>query len=177
MARRGGPATRQGKARSSVNALTHAITSNDPVIPEYEDQGEYDAHLQGFIQYFQPEGAVESFLVERYASVFWRLRRIARHEVHRTIENILSVPDHLALTANYLSGTKEYIEPDPDVVAARAHNTVLPTAADMERIARYESHLTRQVIQTLRQLLVLQARRTGKPPYLGPVDFRGPATA
>jgi hypothetical protein len=41
---------------------------------------------------------------------------------------------------------------------------LLPSGEVLERIIRYESHLHRQFIQTLRELEALQARRNGQRP-------------
>ena len=183
MAKRGGgPKTPAGKARSSRNALRHCLTSNAPVIPEMESDEEYQRHVGGFMADFAPEGYVEEFYVERLASLLWRLRRVTRHEVAAIMQNILSVPNHMYTVANlYADRSKGFIDPDPEEVEARQHNTVLPTASEMHKVAQYEAHVQRQVVQTLRQLLVLQARRRGDPMYFprfaltGSADTRDPA--
>ena len=169
----GGPKTRAGKARASANARTHCITSNDPVIPHIESQEEWDSHLQGFIEYFAPVGAVEAFLVERYANLLWRTRRITRHEISSIMQRMIAIPEDMLIAANYLTprASEGVILPDEDEVFARQHNTVLPST--IRTITRYEAHLQRQMLQTLRQLLALQARRRGDPPYASPVDVKG----
>ena len=51
---------------------------------------------------------------------------------------------------------------------------LLPSGDPMERIIRYEGHLHRQLIQTIRELEATQARRKGdRPPALTRFDVSG----
>ena len=52
----------------------------------------------------------------------------------------------------------------------RAH--ILPDRADLEKVARYEAHLSRQMYQALHELEALQARRVGKGAPLARVDVQ-----
>jgi len=51
-------------------------------------------------------------------------------------------------------------------------NRILPGERDLQKIARYEAHLSRQMYQALHELEALQARRGGKAAPLARVDVR-----
>jgi hypothetical protein len=69
-----GPRTREGKARSSRNALRHGLTA-ETVVEALEDARDYRAFEAGILSEYSPQGAVERELVLRLASLLWRLRR------------------------------------------------------------------------------------------------------
>ena len=75
-----GPRTNEGKAKSSQNALKHGLPARHALLAG-EDPVEYRRLRQGLVAEFSPQSALESELVERVASMLWRLRRIARYEV------------------------------------------------------------------------------------------------
>lgn len=70
-----GPATAEGKVRSSRNALRHGLTAKNPLLPE-EDPEEYKQHCQSFFQRFAWREECERELIQRMADTEWRLRRI-----------------------------------------------------------------------------------------------------
>jgi hypothetical protein len=49
---------------------------------------------------------------------------------------------------------------------------VLPDQADLQRISRYEAHLSRQMYQALHELEALQTRRGGKAAPLARLDVQ-----
>jgi hypothetical protein len=69
-----GPRTPDGKARSSLNALTHGLTAAQILIPS-ESADEFEAHAASFRDRFAPVDSVESFLVDQMIVAVWRLRR------------------------------------------------------------------------------------------------------
>jgi hypothetical protein len=62
------------------NALKHGLTAEKLVVLPYEDPVEYEELVERFFAEFQPETAVEEFLVEQMATSIWRLRRIRKAE-------------------------------------------------------------------------------------------------
>jgi len=58
-----------------------------------------------------------------------------------------------------------------DLLAAR-RDRILPKEADLQKIARYEAHLGRQMYQALHELEALQARRRGRAAPLARVDVQ-----
>jgi hypothetical protein len=55
---------------------------------------------------------------------------------------------------------------------AERRDRILPDRADLEKISRYEAHLSRQMYQALHELEALQARRDGKGAPLARLDVQ-----
>jgi hypothetical protein len=81
------PRTAQGKKRSKLNALKHGLFSK-AVLLEKESQTEYSSLLNGLLDDLQPEGKLESVLVENLAALLWRKRRLLQAENADVSENI-----------------------------------------------------------------------------------------
>jgi hypothetical protein len=90
-----GPRTAAGKQRSSMNALTHGLTSRSPVLPS-EDRAAYDAHRRGFFEEYQPATPTETHLTQELADTAWRLNRIPSLEA-ALLERVDIVDAHRAL--------------------------------------------------------------------------------
>jgi hypothetical protein len=75
-----GPRTEAGKKNSSQNALRHGLTGETVVLPT-EDADAYHAHLQSFLDQYQPQNPTELHLATTLAETSWRLRRVASLEV------------------------------------------------------------------------------------------------
>jgi hypothetical protein len=82
-----GPRTAQGKKRSKLNALKDGLFSKD-VLLEGESRTEYASLLNGLRDDLQPQGKLESVLVENLAALFWRKRRFFQSEIANISENI-----------------------------------------------------------------------------------------
>jgi hypothetical protein len=74
-----GPRTAAGKQRSSMNAVTHGLTSRSPVLAT-EDKAEYQLHCRQFLDEYQPATATETQLTQELADTAWRLNRIPHLE-------------------------------------------------------------------------------------------------
>jgi hypothetical protein len=70
-----GPRSAAGKQRSSLNALTHGLTSQSPVLAS-EDLAAYQRHCRQFLDEYQPATPTESQLTHELADTAWRLNRI-----------------------------------------------------------------------------------------------------
>ena len=70
-----GPRTPGGKQRSSLNALTHGLTSRAPVLAT-EDPAAYQCHCRQFFNEYQPATPTETQLTQEIADTAWRLNRI-----------------------------------------------------------------------------------------------------
>jgi hypothetical protein len=73
-----GPRTPQGKARSSINRLSHGCRSAQTVLP-CEDPAEFEATIEGWLEEYDPPNAVADLLVHETALAHWLLRRARRH--------------------------------------------------------------------------------------------------
>lgn len=125
-----GPRTAVGKAISSRNALRHGLFSALAVIPGVESAQEWDDFLLAYVRALMPDDAVERTLADRAALLTWRLQRLAHYDT---------------------------------AAAARAEDAAGDAEQaldrDLDRIIRYEAHLTRQLQSTLERLAVLQKPR------------------
>src|ERR1700730_422711 len=103
-----GPATPEGRAKSSRNSLRHGLSAKSVVLPA-ESHEQFQLLLDAHIQQFQPANDVEMELVEAMAVSRWRLRRIwaietslLDHELQRRAEDMddefteMSAEDRLA---------------------------------------------------------------------------------
>ena len=69
-----GPRTPEGKKRSALNAISHGLFSENPLL-RGEDPAAYAAHCQAYTTDFQPQGVIEETYVATIASTQWRLNR------------------------------------------------------------------------------------------------------
>ena len=70
-----GPATPEGKAKVSHNALKTGLTGRTVLLPT-DDVAAYQAHLERTFQHFAPETDEEKRLTHSLADTLWRLDRI-----------------------------------------------------------------------------------------------------
>ena len=143
--RRTGPNSGAGKARVSVNAITHGISSVRPVVPG-ESNNEWETHRRAIVEALAPVGPLETALAERAASIVWRLRRVTTYE-----EAAIAERQHLP--------------------AASAR--VLPHPLDIDKVITYETHLSRQFFHASYELESRQAARSGQRAPLIRLDIHG----
>jgi hypothetical protein len=74
-----GPRTSSGKARSSMNAVTHGLFSKHLLI-EGEKADDYLALIEDLLITLHPVGGLEHTLVERIAVNMWRQKRLIQAE-------------------------------------------------------------------------------------------------
>lgn len=160
--RSGGPRTLEGKARSSRNAVKHGLCAEDPVIPGVEVQEYWEAHRQRIVESLEVENAMEQALANRIASLLWRLERVIQYEIAMVNDRRESIPDDVVSWAQieYISTKRR---PEKQEIRDRAIKMaairILPDSNELMKIRRYESHLHRMLLQTMRQLDMIQARR------------------
>ncbi len=70
-----GPKTEEGKAKSSMNALKHGLTSQRVWLNEEEKKDFHEFRL-GLVDELEPWGSLETQFVCRIAAQMWRLARI-----------------------------------------------------------------------------------------------------
>lgn len=140
-----GPNTAEGKLASSRNALSHGLTTADPLLP-FEDPAEYSLHHQAWTEYYRPRNPVARALVIELADLEWRLRRVPAFEA-----NLLAVecrkltsgdPDLKPLVKN--------LQSESEVLAVAftrlVENKVLPNLLNQEaRIARRADKIRRRL--------------------------------
>jgi hypothetical protein len=58
-------------------------------------------------------------------------------------------------------------------VERKRHEQLLPPSKTLEKVARYEAHLSRELHWALHELEAMQARRQGQPAPLARVEVHG----
>jgi hypothetical protein len=139
-----GPKTPQGKARLRHNATRFGVHTTDPVIPGIERLEDWKAHREGIVASLAPVGYLETELAGRMALILWRLNRIITYE-----------------QAEYARANKGH------------EDFHLPIGNELDKIMRYEAHLSRQLYQAKHELEVLQKQRRGEATPLARVDLHG----
>jgi hypothetical protein len=74
-----GPRTPAGKKAVRHNALKHGLLAQAVVLRD-EDEAEFEQFASSLFDELEPEGELESLLVDRIAACAWRLRRLLRIE-------------------------------------------------------------------------------------------------
>ncbi len=130
-----GPRTESGKQRSSLNALTHGLSSQSAVLPS-EDPAAYQLHCRQFHDEYQPKTPTEIQLVRELADTSWRLNRIP------------------LLEADLLTRASDH---------RRGHDPIAYNILDAHRalatLGLHGQRLSRQFHNTLDQLRVIQSDR------------------
>jgi len=75
-----GAKTPEGKATSSLNAVTTALTGRTVLLPT-DDAAAYQQHVRGYEKELRPVGQRECDLVQSIADASWRLQRIPALEL------------------------------------------------------------------------------------------------
>ena len=137
----------KGCTESRFNAMRHGLTAMSILVPG-ETQKEFDTHLDGYIQRFQPVDNVEHDLVQTMAMARWRLRRVP------VIESAMLINDIQHGFGNY----KEFTEDSQRVAYAfdRCNQA-------LSLLTRYEGTLNRTFERALKQLQELQKARLVAP--------------
>ena len=111
-----------------------------------ERRDDWTAHCRAVVEALAPIGPVELALAERVASALWRLHRVTEYE-------------EAAIAERH----------DLESLSAR----LLPSPFDIDKIIRYEAHLSRQLYQALHELESMRAERCGHSAPLVRVDVHG----
>ncbi|HYI96084.1 MAG TPA: hypothetical protein VEX68_21250 [Bryobacteraceae bacterium] len=156
-----GPATPEGKAKSSRNRMRHNLTSGHIVLLSNEDPKVFIQHSYGYLDRFAPADYVERDLVNQMIAASWRLARISAIECSLTeIEMDLQTEIHEKVF--------EYLD-------AHARQTVSLFAnpdkeATCRMLQRYQAAASRAYARAFRMLKELQGDRFGRLPLAPPVS-------
>lgn len=113
-----GPSTEEGKRRSSLNAMTHGIFAQIPILPG-EDRELFNAIADGINQTYKPRDAMEVILVERITVASFRQIRLREAEAahikinmseERLLDSVnvdLQIPFLERFTFDHLSAERE----------------------------------------------------------------------
>ena len=148
------PKTRLSPA---FNALRHGILSTNPVLPEIEDEADWEAHLAGQIAALKPMDDLERVLTHRIALTLWRLNRLIGFERHALRPSDQYMRELTALQRG-LKGASIQLD------------RTFPSGS-IEKVERYEAHLHRMFLRDLHELEAAQARRLGNPAPLARIEI------
>ena len=148
-----GPATPEGRAKSSRNSLRHGLSAKTVVLPA-ESREQFQLLLDAHIQQFHPANPVEMDLVEAMAVARWRLRRIwaietslLAHELERRAEDM----------------DEEFTEMSAEDRLAWVFQRVADNNQSLSLLARYEGNLNRAFDRAFKQLNLLKSQRQNEP--------------
>ena len=175
------PNTPEGKAIVARNAVRHGLYTAVTVCAGREAEGDWFAFHDATVEVLAPEGALESALASRAASLLWRLRRVPVAEAD-AIERAAALPaiKEGRRLAEESRLRRELGEDNfyAQGLAEPRHQAPLPPDtpddAVLAFILRTEAHLNRQLRHTLRELETLQQRRAGRAMRPVGVDVQGP---
>ena len=145
-----GPATPEGRAKSSQNRTSHGLTAKSIVLPG-ESNEEYQLLFAGYIEQFAPQGVVETELVETMAAARWRLRRLNQIET-----NLLST--ELVRRAEAIDA--EFNDMEDGDRLAWVFQKLADHGQTLALLVRYEATITRSYDRAFKQLRTLQSDRT-----------------
>lgn len=165
-----GPRTRNGKIKSSVNALRHGVYS-EKYIASTEDENTFRTFAASFIEEFEPQTASELELVDALIHTAWRRRRISTLISAHLNQAIVDLDrqDRRRQMAN-----QTQTEPQPEKTPESIADDAVPAQAPLESpetltirayahaakadpsLPRLESHETRLVAIYLRILSRLE---------------------
>jgi len=173
-----GPKTDRGKAAVRLNAVSHAVLSQTPVIPDVETEDDWQAHRSRMFDDLAPHGALEEALVERIALTLWQHQRLVRFQRAAVIRGTFSSLEAMSSAAVYgerTLGIPAEESLSDDQIERRIIECIVPRDEDLNKIMRYEAHLNRQLYQAMHELEALQARRKGGHAPLARLDITASA--
>jgi hypothetical protein len=164
-----GPRSLAGKARSRQNALKHGLTASQTMLPG-EDPAEFAGLRESLFNSLKPLNDLEFQLVERIASLSWRLRRVQAFEValmkwmaHCQAATYDAPIDPADLATVERRNDHDDIDDLEDSLRAGRAIEALLSADIPTKMTLYESRMQRQlsiVIKDLSELKLARAKRT-----------------
>jgi hypothetical protein len=87
----------------SLNAVSHSLSADTPVIPGVEFESDWTASREAWLRDLQPVGYVEKMLAERIALLHWRSLRVHRYERDAAAASAAAALQHLNTTQERLT--------------------------------------------------------------------------
>ena len=144
-----GPATAEGRGKSSLNAVKTALTGRTVLLTS-DDAAAYEAHLHAYIDDFHPVGARESDLVQSIADTAWRLKRIP------CLEAAIFAEGHIEFAAAFSDHAAEL---RPGMIEVQ---TFIKYEKQLRNLQLQESRLARRREKELAELRQLQQERRSR---------------
>jgi hypothetical protein len=154
-----GPSTPEGKARSSQNAVTHALTSAKWLIPTNEDPAGYTAMHDEYQREWQPSGPTERDLVRQMSHAQYTLIRLYYLEVGLLDLEMSRMAPDLATSEP---------PPDPPMRQTYAFESLAKSSNGLSLLNRYMARAERLYHRALHSLLALRKANPFPPPVEDP---------
>jgi len=152
-----GPVTPEGKERSSRNAWQHGLAAEKFTVMDEED-ADFEAYRQEFLDDLQPADALEGALAERVVSLNWRLRRAAWMEAGMIRADQWEA--HRRETEVESPGIwKTWEQPRLSVMGGVLKGSMSGPSCSYEVLGRYERRLERGFLEAVRELRALRKDR------------------
>ena len=152
-----GPVTPEGKERSSRNAWQHGLAAEKFTVMDEED-ADFEAYRQEFLDDLQPADALEGALAERVISLNWRLRRAAWMEAGMIRADQWEA--HRRETEVESPGIwKTWEQPRLSVMGGVLKGSMSGPSCSYEVLGRYERRLERGFLEAVRELRALRKDR------------------
>ncbi len=163
-----GPKTPEGKAAVSSNAVTHGFTSSGGLLPG-ERLEDFSLLRDRIFARFAPCDPLEDELVERVASLLWRLRRIPAFEAALIAWADACREEESLFAAGEPRLTRLFRDDDAPAPGSRRHILAFGRSLDAflkrdlsAKLNRYESALQRQLSALVLDLRRMQGRRNAQ---------------
>ena len=140
-----GPITPEGRAKSSLNAISHGITAKTLIL-QNEDPDQFLEMMNSYVEYFQPENQIQIDLVTDVVAARWRLRRTWSYETAML---------DIEMDSQAEDFQKRFITHDEDMRGSQAFSKL----GCLGPVMRYEVHLSRLYRRSLSELQKI-AKRT-----------------
>lgn len=144
----GGVKTENGKNITRFNSLKHGVFRQS--ISEYEDEF-YSEILQDMISELNPIGLLENILIERIATCYLKLFRLAKAEKEHIKASLHPVKDEFDLS---------WHKPNEDGYLPRINETTMKHLTDI--YSRYETTTENRLYRAMHELERLQKIRQGE---------------
>ncbi|WP_321474936.1 hypothetical protein [uncultured Paludibaculum sp.] len=144
-----GPVTAEGKARSALNAVTHGMSADSPVLLTDDCRRLFLDHRQAFMQRFQPTDTVEVDIVSNIADAYWNLARYTSYQASLEL---------MELEDNRARWNKQYTGLTVPFQQAKAFQQLAAQSNAPALALRYMAHWQRVINNSLRNLADLRAK-------------------
>jgi hypothetical protein len=157
-----GPRTALGKSRVSRNAVKHGIFSKNLLTRDAdgcEDPREYCQMHAAISEHYQPQGLLEELVVDRIASVTWRLARVPRCERGQIDRALNAHRFQAGQGRGHVADSAELLELHNPADDKIFDDLLLPSNGELDRLLRYEDAISKQRDRAIAELETLQVRR------------------
>jgi hypothetical protein len=149
-----GPASIEGKLRSSQNNLRHGLAADKVVVLQNELPDAFDRVYAAFAEKFKPQDDAERELVLQAAAARWRLRRIWQLE---TTLFDLKMDEQRGLMRETFERFDEHTR------QAVAFRSLADDTRSFTLLSRYETRISREYERAVRALDRLRQERENEP--------------